>query len=134
MSHLQHHNKAAARYEDLVARREVGEERLGAKCAECRDLHARYVEGCFSLEHIESTSDMETELGKARDRVSASRRAWLSAAGQAMRTPARTRTGVKAKFPVVKGLLQEAYADNTEAVSIALTFIDEIERLLSDNP
>ena len=111
--------------------RNLGDEGLSADCAECCALHASYVEGCHTLEQVEVEPAADGRIREVRDWVTTSRRSWLAAVQRIMSKPAHTSGGLMAKAPVVKGMLLEVCADNEEAVSITMAFLDDVERLLS---
>ncbi|WP_420608327.1 hypothetical protein [Novosphingopyxis sp.] len=111
--------------------RNLGDEALSADCAECCALHASYVEGCHTLEEVEIAPAADSRIREVRDWVTTSRRSWLAAVRRTVRKPAHTSGGLMAKAPVVKGMLLEICADNEEAVSVTIAFLDDLERLFS---
>ena len=111
--------------------RNLGDEALSAECAECRTLHEDYVEGCYALEQAELAPGSETRINEAREWVATSRRTWLAAVRRTVGKPAHTSGGLIAKAPIVKGMLLDVCADNEEAVSVVVDFLEEAERLLS---
>lgn len=132
MFNRQRNFRVATQNGQVMLRQNLIEDALDADCAECRNLRESYVEGCFLLEEVEALPASEGELQKVRDRVSFLRRAWLAAVRKTMKRPNQTRSDLKAKAPIIKGLLQDLCGDNLETMSITLTFFDDVERILSE--
>lgn len=112
--------------------RNLGDEALSAECAECRALYADYVEACDAVQEAELAGAPEARIDEARQWAATSRRTWRTAVRRTVSKPARTSGGLIAKAPIVKGMLLDVLADDDEIVRVMRDFLEEAERLFSE--